>query len=82
MAVSPDPPQNHQRTTTAAAEDGLIAKFFADLPDVWRLTGAQRARLAPAVKAALVSGWTPQALASVVGANATGVRNPYAVLAS
>jgi hypothetical protein len=37
---------------------GRIGEFFAALGDAWRLTDAQRARLAPAVKAALDVGWT------------------------
>ena len=32
----------------------------------WRLTAAQRARLAPAVATALTSGWTPQRLGRVL----------------
>jgi hypothetical protein len=90
--MSADPPGNHQRTATACAREmrpaavvadsGGIGEFFAVLGTAWRLTKAQRARLAPAVKAALDMGWTPQALASVTGTNTTGVRNPYAVLAT
>ena len=34
-----------------------------------------------AVTAALNAGWTPRALAAITGANTSGVRNPYAVLA-
>jgi hypothetical protein len=89
-AVSPDPPVNPQRTAAAHARDarpaaaavtgGGVGEFFAALGDAWRLTEAQRARLTPAVKAALCRGWPPQALASATGANAMGVRNPYAVL--
>lgn len=48
----------------------------------WRLTAAQRGRLAPAVDAALRAGWTPAELAAFTGANTGGVRNPYAVLAA
>ena len=91
-AVSPDPPGNHQGTAAAAGCDprpavgavrsGGVGAFFAALGDAWRLTGAQRAKLAPAVQAALDTGWAPQALASVTGSNTTGVRNPYAVLAT
>jgi len=43
-AVSPDPPKNHQGT--------------AALGDAWRLTETQRARLTPAVEAALGAGRT------------------------
>lgn len=91
-AVSPDPPGNHQGTAAAPTRDarpaagvgngGRVGEFFAALGDAWRLTGAQRARLAPAAQAALEMGWAPQQLASVAGANTAGVRNPYAVLAA
>ncbi len=59
-----------------------VGEFFAVLGDGWRLTAAQRARLAPAVQAALDAGWLPQALAAFTGANTTGVRILYAVLAA
>lgn len=65
-----------------ATAGGDVDEFFAALGDAWRLRGAQRARLVPAVKAALEMGWAAQDLASVTGANTTGVRNPYAVLAA
>jgi len=61
---------------------GAVGEFFAALGDSWRLTGAHRARLTPAVKDALRMGWTPAALAAFTGANTDGVRNPYAVLAT
>jgi hypothetical protein len=91
--LSPDTPKNHQGTAAAPARDarpaakaatggGGAGEFFAALGDAWRLTDTQRARLTPAVNAALGMGWTPQALASATGANTTGVRNPYAVLAA
>jgi hypothetical protein len=66
----------------AAGGEGPAGAFFAALGRDWRLTAAQRARLAPAVTAALNAGWTPQALAAFAGANTSGVRNPYAVLAA
>ena len=70
----------------AAALDGQggrpIGEFFTALGPDWRLTAAQRARLAAAVTAALTAGWTPRALAAITGANTSGVRNPYAVLAA
>jgi hypothetical protein len=47
----------------AGGGGGLVGEFFAALGRDWRLTGAQRARLAPAVATALTSGWTPQRLA-------------------
>jgi Helix-turn-helix domain len=91
-AVSPDPPENHQGTAAAAVPEprpaaavaggGQISEFFAALGGAWRLTEDQRGRLAPAVEAALDMGWTPQRLASVTGANTSGVRSPYAVLAT
>lgn len=34
------------------------------------------------MQAALELGWAPQELASATGANTSGVRNPYAVLAA
>ena len=53
-----------------------------DLADAWLVTAEQRARLAPAVKAALDMGWTPSSPAAFTGANIDGVRSPYAVLTS
>jgi len=70
------------RPAAAVAGGGQISEFIAALGGAWRLTEAQRARLTPAVKAALDTGWTPQRLASVTGANTSGVRNPYAALAA
>ena len=55
-------------------------EFFGALGAAWPLTAAQRSRLTPAVLAALNAGWTPHELARFAGANAGGVRNPYAVL--
>jgi DNA-binding IscR family transcriptional regulator len=92
-AMSPDPPKNHQGTAAAPAGDerpaakaangsGGAREFFAALGGSWRLTAAQRARLAPAVTTAVDMGWTPQALAAFTGTSTSGVRNPYAVLAA
>jgi hypothetical protein len=61
---------------------GPIGEFFTALGPDWRLTAAQRARLTAAVTAALDAGWAPRTLAAVTGANTSGVRNPYAVLAA
>ncbi|MBO0770015.1 MAG: helix-turn-helix domain-containing protein, partial [Actinobacteria bacterium] len=83
-AVSPDPPKNHQRTAAAPARDerpaaatanggGGVGEFFTALGSSWRLTAAQRARLAPAVDTALEMGWTPQALAAFTGTSTKGV---------
>jgi len=95
-AVSPDPPGNHQGTAapagpranleaawSTAAEAG-VGEFFdrlASVSPLWRLTAAQRRRLAPAAAAALAAGWAPAALAEFAGANTAGIRNPGAVLA-
>lgn len=59
-----------------------VRRFVAALGPAWPLSSAQVRRLAPAVLAALADGWTPAGLAEHVGANATGVRNAYAVLTS
>lgn len=67
---------------TTASGGGLVGEFFAALGDDWRLTAIQRARLAPAVRAALGAGWIPHALAAFTGANTVGVRSPYAMLAT
>lgn len=61
---------------------GQASDFFAALGPQWPLTAAQRARLTPAVTAALTAGWAPAGLAAFTGANAAGIRNPYAVLAT
>ena len=74
------PARGMPHAAEAAGGGGAIGEFFAALGPDWRVTTAQRARLAPAVRAALAAGWTPQALAAVTGANIAGVRNPYAVL--
>jgi hypothetical protein len=90
-AVSPDPPENHQRTTTDPARDAAsgddnaaeeIEEFFTALGARWLLTVRQRQRLSPAVRAAVASGWTLAGLARFAGANPEGVRSPYAVLRS
>ena len=90
-AVSPDPPVNHQeppprRRAMRARSHGRdggggVGEFFAALGNAWRLTEAQRARLAPAVQAALTR-MDAAGVASATGTNTTGVRNPYAVLAA
>ena len=55
-----------------AAEGGPIGEFFAVLGNAWLLTAEQRARLAPAVRAALETGWTSAALAAFAGAKPLG----------
>jgi len=59
----------------AADGGGPVSEFFAVLGDGWKLTATQRARLSPAVSAALGTGWTPGALAAFTGANTAGVHN-------
>jgi hypothetical protein len=95
-AVAPEPYREPSMEPSAAsarvdearlpAEDagcgGPASEFFAALGDAWRLTAAQRARLAPAALTALSAGWRPAALAEFTGSNTDGVRNPYAVLAA
>jgi hypothetical protein len=73
-----------QPAASAGAAGGgeRVSEFFAALGDRWRLTAAHRARLAPAITAALTAGWAPRALAAFTGTNTDGVRNPYAVLAA
>jgi hypothetical protein len=94
-AVSPDPPGNHKGTAAGtpvreapaptSASQPEVGAFFAAMAggsDRWLLTAAQRKRLAPAVAAALGSGWTPRRLAEFAGGNTAGIRNPGAVLAA
>jgi len=57
-------------------------EFFATLGDGWRLTPTHRLVLTPVVTAVLDEGWTLRALAAFTGANTSGVRSPYAVLAA
>jgi Helix-turn-helix domain len=85
-SMEPSAASAHARQVTAtpgtAGGGQAVGEFFAVLGDGWRLTADQRARLAPAVQAALDAGWLPPALAAFAGANTAGVRNPYAVLAA
>jgi hypothetical protein len=81
-SMEPSAASAQARQVPAAGGGGPAGEFFAVLGDGWRLTADQRARLAPAVQAALEAGWLPQALAAFTGANAAGVRSPYAVLAA
>ncbi len=92
-AVAPEPSREPSaarargRQALSAAEGSAVGgeragEFFEALGPAWRLTKAQRARLTPAVLAALDDGWTPRGLAGFTGANTGGVRNPYAVLAA
>ena len=75
-------PAREGSPAAGAGGGGLVGEFFAALDRDWRLTAAQRARLAPAVATALTAGWTPQRLAGFTEGNIIGVRNSYAVLAA
>jgi hypothetical protein len=92
-AVAPEPSEEPYIEPSAAptcgdeapaldGQGGPIDEFFTALGPDWRLTAAQRTRLAPAVATVLNAGWTPRTLAAVTGANTSGVRNRYAVLAA
>ncbi len=83
--LEPSAAGSRQREAPRADDDeggGPIGEFFANLADAWPLSAEQRARLAPAVLAALETGWTPGTLAAFTGANIDGVRSPYAVMAT
>jgi hypothetical protein len=60
---------------------GDVSEFFDALGEAWPLAPRQRDRLTEAVALALRGGWQPADLAAHVGANTSGVRDPYAVLA-
>ena len=82
---SQEPPSDPAHASAAAevchlAGGRLIEEFFAGLDPAWQLTLVQQSRIAAAIRTALISGWTPRALAAYVGSNTTGVRNCYAVL--
>ena len=95
-AVSPDPPRTTSEPSAAPAgarsdgplekrqveAAGKVSEFFTALGPRWALTTRQRSRLAPAVAAAQLAGWSPTGLAEFAGANTAGVRSPYAVLAA
>jgi len=57
-------------------------RVLAQLGAEWRLGTRSAERLTPALRSALASGWTPEALAAQLGKDAAGVRSPYAVLAA
>ena len=84
--MAPNTRPRETRAVTASpcvpSDGGGAGEFFAALGPQWPLTAAQRARLTPDVTAALTAGWTPAGLAAFTGANAAGIRNPYAVLAT
>ncbi len=95
-AIAPEPFKEPSRKPSAATawaqareadarstiSGDQFSEFFAGLADGWHLTASQRGRLVTALRSAVASGWTPEALAAFVGANTDGVRNPYAVLAA
>jgi hypothetical protein len=80
--AAPAPAREAPHAADVAGGGGPIGEFFTALGADWRLTAAQRTRLVAAVTTALSAGWTPQTLAAFAGANTSGVRNPYAVLAA
>ena len=89
--LHPNRPGNHPLNPPAAglpaaevpdAASAPVKAFSAALSADWQLTPSQRSRLAPAITQALRTGWTPEALAAITGANAAGVRSCYAVLAA
>jgi len=82
--MEPSAAPGRAREAPLAGHAGLgggdqASEFFAALGDAWLLTAVQRARLIPAVEAALIAGWTPD---EFTGGNTSGIRNPYAVLAA
>src|SRR5258706_10270831 len=84
-SVEPSAARAHLREALPIDDRGLsgpAGEFFAAIATSWRLTAAQRDRLAPVVETALNTGWTPTELAAFTGGNTDGVRNPYAVLAA
>jgi hypothetical protein len=90
MEPTPEPPAAARPHATPAVTasrceppvgGGLAGEFLAALGPAWRLTESQRARLTPAVTAALAAGWAPADLAAFTGGNTSGIRNPYAILA-
>jgi hypothetical protein len=96
-ASSPEPsiePSKEPPTALARARDdapapagcadggeGNADEFFDALGEAWPLAPKQRDRLTGAVALALRGGWQARDLAAHVGANTSGVRDPYAVLA-
>ena len=91
--VAPEPYKEPSREPSAAAPQappaaigmaggGPVSEYFAALGSDWGLTDPQRARLTPAVVAALTAGWAPRELADFTGGNTSGVRSPHAVLAA
>jgi len=94
--VAPEPSLEPSREPSAAARgcealpaaaDGAVSsgqagEFFDALGAAWRLTTAQRARLTPAVLAALDEAGHRMAWPGITEANINSIRNPYAVLAA
>jgi len=54
--AAPEPAREEPHTAEAARGGGSIGEFFNALGGDWRLTAAQRARLAPVVATALSAG--------------------------
>ncbi len=78
-SADPDPVAS---TTERGGGGGETERVLDLLGSGWPLGAAQRRHLARGIAAALESGWAPDALAEVLGANRDGVRSPFAVLHS
>jgi hypothetical protein len=55
--------------------------FLRSMPEPWRLSDREAAKLSPAIERALASGWTAQSLKAHLSRSPEGVRYPAAVLA-
>ncbi|MQA87265.1 MAG: hypothetical protein GEV03_22215 [Streptosporangiales bacterium] len=75
-----DPVDNPSARSPVEDGGGEAEEVFTALGEAWPLSASQRARLTPAIGAALATGWRPRDLATHLDGNTTGVRNPYAVL--
>ncbi|WP_319446057.1 MULTISPECIES: helix-turn-helix domain-containing protein [unclassified Mycobacterium] len=57
------------------------SRFLRSMPEPWRLSDREAAKLSPAIERALASGWTAQSLKAHLSRSPEGVRYPAAVLA-
>ena len=55
--------------------------LLRSMPEPWRLSDREAAKLLPAIERALASGWTAQSLKAYLSRSPEGVRHPAAVLA-
>ncbi|MFV9633941.1 helix-turn-helix domain-containing protein [Mycobacterium neumannii] len=55
--------------------------LLESMPEPWRLSRGEAARISPAISRALASGWTTHSLTTHLSQRPDGVRNPAAVLA-